>query len=81
MAGRRRHLRRSRDGLAERLTRIEARLGAIVWSRLKPTREGRNEVFTALEQIDRVRHELEIQFTRIAQLQAELDAIKRASNR
>ncbi len=76
---------RAKDRLSERLARLEAQVGKLVRARVKVRPGEHTQVLRALRQLqqhtgDLESHtrDLEIQFRRIAQMQAELDEIKRA---
>jgi hypothetical protein len=63
--------------IRQRLVRLEAALMALRHSGVNVRREEHDEMLKALLQIEQNQRHLEIQFTRIAQLQAELDEVKR----
>lgn len=89
MAKQRKPLRRATsstdDSFGKRLARLEGQVGKLVRARVNVRREEHNEVLNALRQLqqhtgDLENHtrDLDLQFKRIAQMQAELDEIKRA---
>jgi hypothetical protein len=82
---RRRRRPRSADAtVSKRLARVEAQLKTLTGARVNVRREEHDEVLAALRTIEenarnleRHTRDLDIQFQRIAQLQADVDEIKR----
>ena len=79
----RRATRSTDGGFARRLARLEAAVGKLARSRVNVRREEHDEVLAPLEELRRhttelERHtrDLEVHFTRIAPLQADVDAIE-----
>jgi uncharacterized small protein (DUF1192 family) len=81
MSANRRRPHASGNSLADRIAQLEAELAALKRAHVNVTREEHDAVLSALRQVERNQHALEVQFTRIAQLQAEIDGIKRAWER
>lgn len=77
----RHHPRDSRRTMGERLARLEVSFAALTRAGVNVTRKEHDDVLKALEQVGNNQRTLEVQFTRIAQLQAELDVIRRAWER
>lgn len=76
------------DGVHQRLGRLEAAVGKLTRTRVNVRREEHDAVVAALRKVEgnarnleQHTHDLAIQFRRIAQIQADLDAIKRAWER
>ena len=67
--------------LQQRLTRVESAVRKLTRARVGVRRAEHNQVLANLEKLERHTRDLEIQFKRIAQIQAELDDIKRAWER
>jgi hypothetical protein len=81
----RRATRSTDGGFARRLARLEAAVGKLARSRVNVRREEHDEVLAALDQLQRCTaelerhtHDLDVQFKRIAQVQADVDELKRA---
>jgi len=75
----------AKPSLERRLARLEKIVARLTRARVNVSREEHDEVVAALGSLtsgeERNTRELEIQFKRIAQIQAELDDIKRAWER
>jgi hypothetical protein len=65
----------------QRLTRVESAVRKLTRTRVNVRREEHDQVVAALEKLERHAHDLDIQFKRIAQMQAELDSLKREWHR
>jgi hypothetical protein len=76
----------STDGsITERLARVEATINQLIRSRVNVRRDEHEAVLAALQKVEQNAanlelhaHDLDVQFKRIAQVQADLDEIKRA---
>jgi hypothetical protein len=81
----RRATRSTNDNSATRPARVEAAVGKLTRSRLNVRREEHDAVLAALRKVgenaynlEQHTHDLDVQFKRIAQMQADLDDMKRA---
>jgi hypothetical protein len=69
---------RTAGNINERVVRLEATVHHLTRSHVNVRREEHEAVLVALQKVEQHAHDLEVQFKRIAQLQADLDAIKQA---
>ncbi len=63
--------------LADRVARLETALEEVARRRAEVRREEHNEVLATLQQLAQHTHDLDVQFKRIAQIQADVDLLKR----
>jgi hypothetical protein len=70
--------RESRLAMHKRLMKIHAEITALRRERAIVNRDEFEEMTKSLRQIEKNTYDIATQFTRIAQMQAELDSIKRA---
>ena len=68
-------------GIKKRLARLEAQIAKLTRTPVNVRREEHQEVITALRQLEQHTRDLDVQFKRMAQMQADLDELKRAWDR
>ena len=67
--------------LKRRITRLEAALKKLNRTWVAVRSDDRKEVLAALRVVEKNSHDLEVQFRRIAQMQSDLDDVRRAWER